>query len=151
MKSKHQVSTPQPPLEVGSLCYRIQLDGKKQTLVDQPCEVVAIRKHGESYYIRDIQTNRIYLRNRKYIKRSESSVNSQHMLENMVVTYNTEIKYQLDNCQQEPDGWNVSTTTVSLPTSCMKGRDFDRNNKRVHFDGSLFAARAELQRYRMSS
>ena len=151
VKSKHQVSTPQLPLEVGSLCYRIQLDGKKQTLVDRPCEVVSIRKHGESYYIRDIQTNRIYLHNRKYIKRSESSVNSQHILENMKVTFNTEIKHQLDNCQQEPEGWNVSTTTTSPPTSCMKGREHDRNNKRVHFDGSLFAAHAELKRFRMSS
>ena len=34
VKSKHQVNPPQPPLEVGALCYRIKLDGKREALVD---------------------------------------------------------------------------------------------------------------------
>ena len=71
-------------------------------------------------------------------------------MENMEVTFDTEIKHQLDTCQQEPDGWNVSTTTTSPPASCIRGRESNKN-KRVHFDGTLFAARAELKRYRMAS
>ena len=67
-KSRNQTTQPQPPHKVGSLCYRIKLDGKKETLVHNPCEVVSVRKHRESYYIRDLETDRIYLRNRKYLR-----------------------------------------------------------------------------------
>ena len=124
------------------------MDRKHEALVDRPCEVVSVRPNGQSYYIRDLETDRIYLRNRKYIKHSESSRNSEHLLENMEVTFNTKVKHQLDICQQEPDGWNVSTSTTSPPASCIRRRE-SNENKRVNFDGSLFAARAELKRYRM--
>ena len=69
-KGKHQTSKPSTPLSKGDLCYRIKLDGKRETLVKNPCKVIQIRKHGESYYIRDFQSGRIYLRNRKFIKMS---------------------------------------------------------------------------------
>ena len=45
-------------------------NGKKEKLNHNPCEVVQIRNHGESCYIRDLETGRIYLRNRKFIKHS---------------------------------------------------------------------------------
>ena len=119
--------------------------------MNNPCEVVSIRKHGESYYIRDLETNRIYLRNRKYIKHSESSRNTEHLLENMEVIFDKNVKHQLDNCQQEPDRWNLSTSAVTPPASCVRRSDSNDPNKRVNFDSSLFAARAELKRYRMST
>ena len=148
-KSKHQVSQPQPPLEVGALCYRYQMDRKHQALVHNPCEVLSVRPNGQSYYIRDLETDRIYLRNRKYIRPSESSKNLEHMMKNMEVVFDTNLQYKLDNCKQEPDAWNLSTTSKSPSASCFKGRDRDVT-KRVQFDGTLFACRAELRRFRSS-
>ena len=52
-KNRNKKSTPSTPLSKGDLCYRIKLDGKGETLVKNPCEVIQIRKHGESYYIKD--------------------------------------------------------------------------------------------------
>ena len=75
VKNKKQTSKPLPPLALGDLCYRIKLEGKKETLVDNPCEIIQTRRNGESYYIRDLVTNRIYLRNRKFIKQSDSHRN----------------------------------------------------------------------------
>ena len=86
IKNKKQTSKPSPPLSLGDLCYWILFEGKRETLVDNPCEVIQIRKHSESYYIRDILTNRIYLRNRKFIKMSESSKNEFYKNQNMEVT-----------------------------------------------------------------
>ena len=148
-KSKHQVNKPQPPLEVGALCYRYKMDGKHEALVDRPCEVLSVRPNGQSYYIRDLETDRIYLRNRKYIRHLESSKNMEHMTKNMEVVFDTNLQYKLDNCKQEPDAWNLSTTSKSPSASCFKGRDRDVT-KRVQFDGTLFACRAELRRFRSS-
>ena len=89
------------------------------------------------------------MRNRKYIRPSESSKNLEHMTKNMEVVFDTNLQYKLDNCKQEPDAWNLSTTTASPLASCFKGRETNKT-KRVHFDGTLFAARAELKRLRSS-
>ena len=61
VKNKKQTGKPLPMLSLGDLCYRIKLDGnKRETLVSNPCEVIQIRRHGESYNIKDLVTNRIY-------------------------------------------------------------------------------------------
>jgi len=94
------------------MCYRIKLDGKKETLIHNPCEVVQIRNHGESYYIRDLETGRIYLRNRKFIKHRETSRNLKHHLKNMEVVSDKTLKHKLQD-------WTLSTETIVPPDSCV--------------------------------
>ena len=148
-KSIHQVNNPLAPLEVGALCYRYEMDGKHQALINNPCEVLSVRSNGQSYYIRDLETDRIYLRNRKYIRPSESSKNLEHMTRNIEVVFDTNLQYKLDNCKQEEAAWNLSTTTTPPSASCFQGRNRDKM-KRVHFDGTLFACRVELRKFRSS-
>ena len=39
-KRDKQSTKPLPPLKTGDMCYHIKLDSKKQTLIDNPCEVL---------------------------------------------------------------------------------------------------------------
>ena len=135
IKNKKQTSMPSPPLSLGDLCYRILFEGKRETLVDNPCKVIQIRKHGESYYIRDILTNRIYLRNRKFIKMSESSKNEFYRIKNMEVTAKKSLKHKL------VDG-KLSTEEVTPPASCMRKKDLQMPSKRIQFNSTLFLARS---------
>ena len=95
-KCKKQSTNPLPPLKKGDMCYRIKLDGKKETLIHNPCEVVQIRNHGESYYVRDLETGRIYLRNRKFIKHSETLRNMEHRLKS------SRTKHSSTSCRTGP-------------------------------------------------
>ena len=142
IKNKKQTSKPSPPLSLGDLCYQILFEGKRETLVDNPCKVIQIRKHSESYYIRDILTNRIYLRNRKFIKMSESSKNEFYRIKNMEVTAKKSLKHKL------VDG-KLSTEEVTPPASCMRKKDLETLSKRVQFDSTLFLAWGELRKYRV--
>ena len=63
---------PLKPLNVGDLCYRRHFDRKKTLRIESLCEVIEVRKSGESYYIKDLETERIYLRNCLWIELSES-------------------------------------------------------------------------------
>ena len=45
------------PLNVGYLCYRRHFDGKKTLRMESLCEVIEVRKRGESYYIRAGENN----------------------------------------------------------------------------------------------
>ena len=54
---------PLRPLNLGDLCYRRHFDGKKTLRIESLREVIEVRKNSESYYIRDLTTDRIYLRN----------------------------------------------------------------------------------------
>ena len=69
---------PLKPLSIGDLCYRGHFDGKKTLRIESLCEVIEICKSGESYYIRDLETERIYLRNCSWIEPSESSLKEIH-------------------------------------------------------------------------
>ena len=71
----------------------MKLDGKKETIVDSPCKVVEERDNGNSYYIKDLQTNRIYLRNRKFIKMCEKDKAALHKLKKMEVEADRNIKH----------------------------------------------------------
>ena len=55
IKNKKQTHSLLPPLNKGDMCYHIKLDGKKETLIHNPCEVVQVRNHRESYYIQDLE------------------------------------------------------------------------------------------------
>ena len=121
---------------------RIKLNGKRETLIHNPCEVIQIRNHRESYYIQDLETGRIYLRNRKYIKHSETSRNQLHHLHNMEVISDKSLKHKLQ------DG-KLSTETMTPPTSCVRSKNSRPPYKRVKFDSTLFLARVDLRRYRV--
>ena len=60
-KRKHKAL---PKLEIGDMVYRITTDGKTRALIEDPCVVIKVRDHGESYYLQDLKTDKVYLRNR---------------------------------------------------------------------------------------
>ena len=82
------------------------------------------------------------MRNRKFIKMSESSKNAIHQITNMEVSADKSLKHKL------VDG-KLSTEKVTPPTSCMRGKDSETSSKRVQFNSTLFLARVELKRYRV--
>ena len=141
VKNKKQTGKPLPSLSLRDLCYRIKLDGKKETLVSNPCEVIQIRRHGESYYIKDLVTNRIYLRNRKYIKKSESYKNELHKIEAMEILANKNIKHKI------VDG-KLSTEDTTPPTGCLRTKNSPSSSKRVQFDSTMYICRVELKKIR---
>ena len=59
--------------------------------------MVEIRAYREFYFIRDLETEIIYLRNRKFIQCSESSKNMEHKLQQMEVINDPNIKHILEN------------------------------------------------------
>merc|ERR1711867_283754 len=73
VKNATRTHKPAQKLQLGDLCYRRHFDGKKTLRIDSLCEVIEVRNHGESNYIHDISTDRIYLRNRSWIEPSEGS------------------------------------------------------------------------------
>merc|ERR1712089_54076 len=66
VKNATKTHKPVRQLQVGDLCYCRHFDGKKTLRIESLCKVIEVRKSGESYYIRDISTNRIYLHNRSW-------------------------------------------------------------------------------------
>ena len=87
-----------------------------------------------------METNKIYLRNRKFIKHSESHRNMEHLLQNMEVFSDQTIKHKLKD-------WILTTETAIPPNSCMRDRDSGPPSKRVKFDSTLFLARVDLKRW----
>ena len=63
VKNATKTHTPVRPLQLEDLCYCKHFDGKKTLRIESLCEVIEVRKSGESYYIRDLTTDRIYLCN----------------------------------------------------------------------------------------
>ena len=49
-KSKKQTHSILSPLKKGDMYYQIKLDGKKETLIHNQCEIELVRIHRESYY-----------------------------------------------------------------------------------------------------
>ena len=78
VKNKTTNHKPLSPLSVGDLCYRSHFNGKKTLIIESLCEVIEVRKSGESYYIWDLESERIYLRNCSWIQPSEMSLNEIH-------------------------------------------------------------------------
>ena len=106
--------------------------------------MVQIRNHGESYYIKDLETGRIYLRNRKFIKHSETLRNMEHHLKNMEVILDKTLKHKLQD-------WTLSTETVVPPDSCVRDKNSEPPSKRVKFDSTLFLARVDLKRWHIKT
>ena len=87
-------------------------------------------------------TNRIYLRNRKFIKRSESSKNELHKINNMEIFTNRNIKHKII-------AGKFSIEEITPPMGCMRTRNSPSTSKRVQFDSTLFLCRAELKKHRV--
>ena len=77
-RNKSQTHKPLKALEVGDLCFRREFEGKKLVKIDSLCEVIEVRKRNESYYIRDLLTERTYLRNRSWIEPCDEATNEIH-------------------------------------------------------------------------
>ena len=103
-----------------------------------------VRKHGESYFIRDLITDRIYLRNRKWIKHSEKFINMEHRLKNMEVIFDQSVKHVMID-------WSVKEKWAEPVVSCMKSQDSPITGNRVKFDNTCYLARVQLERWRTKS
>ena len=68
VKNATKTHKPLKPLNIGDLCYRRHFDGKKTLRIESLCEVIEVRKSGESYYIKDLTTDRVYLHNQSWIE-----------------------------------------------------------------------------------
>ena len=140
-KNSTRNHSPIRPLEVGDLVYRRHFDGKKTLEIENLCEVIEVRNHGESYYIKDLVNDRIYLRNRSWITPSESSLNEIHKAKNLKVrfdhtTYHSVIEGKVQ--RNERKDYN----------SCLRPKNSTIKNKRVQFDSSMVIARVELISWR---
>ena len=140
-KNSTRNHSPVRALEVGDLVYRRHFDGKKTLEIENLCEVIEVRNHGESYYIKDLTTDRIYLRNRAWIKPSETSLNEIHQAKNLRVRFDDKIYHSLIEGK-------VHSTKREATTSCLRSKNFTIKDKRVHFDSSMVIARCELISWR---
>ena len=77
-RNTSQTHKPLKALEKGDLCYRRELDRKKMVKINDLCEVIEVRKWGESYYIKDLESERTYLRNRSWIEPCNEALNKKH-------------------------------------------------------------------------
>merc|ERR1712243_82239 len=137
----HYESQPVRTLEVRDLVYRRHFDGKKTLEIDNLCEVIEVRNDGESYYIKDLTTDRIYLRNRAWIKPSETSLKEIHQAKNLRVKFGDKIYHSLVEGK-------VHSTKRKATNSCLRSKDSTIKNRRVHFDSSMVIACCELISWR---
>ena len=134
---------PLKTLNIGDLCYRRHFDGKKTLRIESLCEVIEVRKSGDSYYIKDLTTDQVYLQNRSWIEPSESSINEIHQAKNLKVKCDTTM------CHTIKEG-TVQSSTIEAPTGCLRSKDSEPPAKRVKFDLSIIIARCELLSWRAS-
>ena len=140
-KNSTRNHSPVRPLEVGDLVYRRHFDGKKTLEIENLCEVIEVRNHGESYYIKDLVNDRIYLRNRAWIEPSKSSLNEIHKAKNLKVRFDHTTYHSLIQGK-------VQSKDRKDYTSCLRPKNSTTKNKRVHFDSSMVIARCELISWR---
>ena len=140
VKEKTRTHKALPKLEVGDLVYRITTDGKTMTLIEDPCVVTRVRDHGEGYYLQDLKTDKVYLRNRRFIRRSDTAKNENFRAENLKVKYDKNLHMEVDE-----DG-HVSKKEVPNANSIMRGRDSSPNPNNVEFDGTVYICRADLKK-----
>ena len=144
VKNATKTHKPVRPLQLGDLCYHRHFDGKKTLRIESLCEVIKVRKSGESYYIRDLTTDRIYLCNPSWIEPSESSINEIHQAKNLKVKYDTTL------CHLLKEG-TVQSIKREAPIGCLHSKDSQTPAKRVKFDSSIIIARCELLSWRVSN
>ena len=143
MVTKNSTRTHKPvcALQLGDLVYRRHFDGKKTLRIDNLCKIIEVRNHSESYYIKDLYNDRIYLRNRSWIEPSETSLNEIHQAKNLKVKFDETISHSLIEGK-------VHSTKRKASTSCLRSKDSTIQHKRVHFDSSMVIAHCELISWR---
>ena len=144
VKNATRTHKPVKQLQVGDLCYRRHFHGKKTLRIENLCEVIKVCNSGESYYIRDISTDRIYLRNCSWIEPSESSINEIHQAKNLKVKFDNTISHSLIEGK-------VHSTKRKVPTSCLRSKDSTIPPKRVHFNSTMMIAHCELISWRAAN
>ena len=140
-RNKSQTQKPLKALEVGDICYRREFDGKKLVKVDNLCEVIEVRKRNESYYIRDLLTERKYLRNCSWIELCDEATNEIHKAKLPKVICDQTTCHKINN-------GSVDKTNVQILDTCMRNEDAEPSRKRVKFDNSIVLARCELKAWR---
>ena len=105
------------------------------------CEVIEVRKRGESYYILDLQTERTYLRNRSWIEPCDEALNEIHKAKLLQVICDQTTCHRINN-------GSVDKTKVQLPDPCIRNEDAEPSDKRVKFNNSIVLARCELRALR---
>ena len=58
--------------------------------------MIEVHKNGESYYIKDLTMDRMYLQNGSWIKPSKSSINEIHQAKNLKVRYDTTVCHKIE-------------------------------------------------------
>ena len=74
-----------------------EFDGKKLVKIDDLCEVIKVRKRGESYYIKDLETEQTYLRNRSWIEPCDEVLNKIHKAKLLKVICDQTTCHKLNN------------------------------------------------------
>ena len=144
VKNATKSHKPLKALSIGDLCYRRYFDGKKTLRIESLCEVIVVRKMGESFYIRDLETERIYLRNCLCIKPSESSLNEIHKAKNLRIICDKSSSHQINK-------GNLSSTKVEVPHGCLHSKESRPPPKCVKFDNTVVLAWCELRCWRAKS
>ena len=144
VKNATKTHKPLKPLNIGDLCYRRHFDSKKTLRIESLCEVIVVCKSGESYYIKDLTMDRIYLRNCFWIETSESSINEINQAKNLRVKYDTTV------CHTIKEG-TIQSSKIEAPTGCLHSKNLESPAKRVKFDSSVIIARCELLSWRVSN
>ena len=85
-------------------------------MITDPCTVTKVRDHGESYYLTDLKTDKTYLRNRKYIKRSKTSKNE------IFKATNLKVKCDKKLCHEIKEG-EINTKEVAPVEGIMRRKD----------------------------
>ena len=140
-RNKSQTHKPLKALEVGDLCFRREFDGKKLVKIDSLCEVIEVRKRNESYYIRDLQTEQTYLRNRQWIEPCDEATNEIHKAKLLRVICDQTTCHRIDN-------GSVNKTKIQVPEPCMRNENSEPSRKRVKFDNSIVLDCCELKAWR---
>ena len=132
-KNTSHTHKPLKALEKGNLCYRREFDGKKLVKIDDLCEVIKVRKRGESYYIKDLETERTYLRNRSWIKPCDKALNKIHKAKLLKVIC------EQTTCHKSNNG-SIDKTQVQIPDPCIKSENSEPSHKRIKLDNSVVLA-----------
>ena len=143
-KNSTRTHKPVRAFQLGDLVYRHDFDRKKTLRIDSLCEIIEIRNHGESYYIKDLNTDRIYLRNRSWIEPSETSLNETHQAKKLEVEFDENISHSIIKGE-------VHSNKRKATTSCLRSKNSTIKNNRVQFDSSIIIARCELISWRKSN
>ena len=88
MKERASSNIEQPPLQVGDIVWMQEEVGHNKGQNKHLCTVIEVQSHGRSYYVKDMESRRIYLRNRKklMLDKSECDTVAQTLLQETIMS-----------------------------------------------------------------